>query len=95
MLSEEEMLQDLRDKMNSSNMAIILFTKTYGTDFKSCIELGMAVILNKPLLLLVERGAIIGGMLENIAVAIEYYTDKSDMNEAVDRLIKKSLRGGS
>lgn len=80
------------DKIGGSGMFLLLFNESMVEEVIPLIQMGLAIYMNKPVLLLVPEGAAIPENLLMVAKKIEYYKrDTSDMSSfgaASDRLIK-------
>lgn len=78
------------DKVQQSNVFLALFTAAYQRDPQALMQLGMAVVLDKPILLLVESGTVIPENVRRLARAIETYTSLDDVGLASKRLLRKA-----
>lgn len=79
-------LQELKDKMSKSDESIILFTRHYGEDYKSLIELGMLMILDKPFVIAIEEGALVGKYLTQLASKTFTFKDMKDFGQKLKEI---------
>lgn len=78
------------EKIESSECFLSLFTKNYKEDPVCALQLGIAILLDKPICLVVQKGEEIPGHLKKIAFAIEYFEDSpSGINDAASRIAKR------
>ena len=82
------------DKVQGSNVFLALFTAAYQRDPQALMQLGMAVVLDKPLLLLVDGDTPIPENVRRLARAIEVYQSLDDLGLATERLLKKAKELG-
>jgi hypothetical protein len=82
------------DKVNGSHVFLALFTAAYQRSPAALMQLGMAVVLDKPLLLLVDGDTKIPENVRRLARAIEVYTSLDDMAFATERLLAKAKELG-
>jgi hypothetical protein len=77
------------EKLSESAVFIALFTKAYMESPITLLQLGMAVVLDKPILLVVKRGTSIPDNVRRLARAIEEYDTDDDFQFAAERLAKR------
>ena len=80
-------------KMEQSDIFLSLVTKNYlKGDYRNCVEIGLAVFMDKPLYLLVEAGQEIPENFKRLARAIEYFIpgDIDSLTTAQNKLLKKA-----
>jgi len=77
------------DKVESSAIFVPLFTKAYSRDPRALMELGMALVLDKPIYLLVQRDTKLPENLRRLACGIEYFTAEDDVDLAATRLMQQ------
>lgn len=80
------------DKVSESAAFISLFTEAYQRDPKALMEFGMAIVLDKPVYLLVQTGTPIPDNVFRLARAIEYFDAEDDVELATRRLIQRFER---
>jgi hypothetical protein len=78
------------DKVQASAVFLALFTDAYKREPEALMQLGMATVLDKPLLLLVAADIEIPENVRRLARAIEVYTNLDDLSVATDRLLVKA-----
>jgi hypothetical protein len=76
------------DKVKDSAVFLTIFTNAYARDPAALMQLGMAVVLDKPLLLLVEEGTPIPENIKRMARAIETYRSMDDLEFATKKLLQ-------
>lgn len=77
------------EKLTDSQCFVALFSEAYQRDPVALLQLGMAVVLDKPILLLVKQGVHIPENVRRLARAIEEYNTPDDAALATERLIKR------
>ena len=82
------------DKVENSAGFLAMFTEAYKRDPSALMQLGMAVVLDKPLLLLVAAGVEIPENVRRLARAIETYSNLDDIGLATTRLLQKATELG-
>lgn len=82
------------DKVAGSAVFLALLTDAYQRDPQALMQLGMAVVLDKPLLILVAEGTPIPENVRRLARAIETYTTMDDASIAASRLLEKAKELG-
>ena len=82
-------VEKLADAMGRSAVCMTIFTQNYGKDVKSLLELAVAVMMDKPILLLVTEDVKIPDKMRKIADKIEYHDGtEADMKRAATELLK-------
>jgi hypothetical protein len=80
------------EKINESAAFISLFNEKMADEPLPCLQLGLAMLLDKPIYLLVPEGDVLPENLKKVAVRIEYYkrdlNDMTSFQEAGKRLLK-------
>lgn len=68
----------------------MLFNEQMVDDVIPIIQMGLAVYLDKPIIILAPKGALIPGNLRAMATAVEEFdpADETTMNAAVERLMR-------
>lgn len=75
-------------KLEGTDVFLSLFTEGYKEDYKCLAELGLAIMLDKPIALLVEKGTKVPENLKKIAIIEEYFGEKG-LKDATDRMMEK------
>ncbi len=87
-MSNEEFIKQEFEKVSSSNVFVSVVTNHYLADNGKCaLEMGFAVLLDKPIRLLVREGTILPKNLQKIAERIEYFKAEDDIGIAGKRLL--------
>lgn len=74
--------------IESSEVVLSLFTDNYKNCPEAVIDLGIAMLADKPIVLLVKRGTVLSENIKKVAKAIEYFETPDDISEAGRRLMK-------
>jgi hypothetical protein len=79
-------------ELGKSDVFILVFNEKMVDEVIPLIQMGLAVYMDKPIEILVPKGARIPGNLRTMAVAIEEYDpdDESTLAGAIERLSKKT-----
>lgn len=77
------------EKIEQSDIFATIFTKSYKESPQCALELGMALLLDKPLALIVIEGTPIPEGIKRAAIAIEYVKDSEDMERATMAVLTK------
>lgn len=89
----DKLTLDLREQIDSSAVAIILITENYGNDLKSCAELGMCIMLNKPMLGVIHESRREefqrNTTLRRALIDWAYFHDGESCNNAVETLLRR------
>lgn len=89
--------QDLFPKMNECGMNVVLHPKrAEDVDVKLAVEIGLGLMLDKPIILVVPYGTKVSKRMERVADAIVYgdpVTAKDALLEAIER-VGKTIDGG-
>ncbi len=74
-----------------SELFVSLYTKNYINEPICFLQIGIAMLLNKPIFLLVEEGAVPSEKIMRVTDGIEYFTkaDTASLDKAMENLIKK------
>jgi hypothetical protein len=81
-------LQRLGAKLEQSSAFLALMTEKWKEDPNCLLQLGFAMMLDKPILLAVPEGVKVPRALARVADRIEYYRSPEDYELAVERLLK-------
>ena len=76
----------LAEKLLQSKIYMALVTKNFLKDERCALEIGLAVLLDKPIYLVVKEGTSIPENLKKIAQKIEYYRGPDDIGLAAKKL---------
>ena len=94
---EQEWLQAVAkssgDMIKESKVFLSLFTANYEKDPACILQFGIAVLLDKPILLLVPKGTSIPANIKRLARSYEYYEagNNEDLKAATSRLVKSFM----
>lgn len=86
----QEYLKDLHEKLLHSGTYLGIFSDDFKENPKCLIEIGMAVMLDKPIYLFVPVGTSIPENMKRLARGIEYYTSEEDIPFLVERLKERT-----
>lgn len=75
-----------RNQIASSAIFFSLFTPNFLTDNVCALQLGVAIMLNKPIVLLVRQGTHIPEKVKKVSDYIEYF--ESDNSKSIERATK-------
>lgn len=87
-----EYAEKMAKRMGESAVCLSLFTENYKKGIDSLIQLVVAIMLDKPLYLLVEKGTVVPDKIKRIADGLEY-VDMENPDEtfaATQRLLEKA-----
>lgn len=84
----ESVYEENYRKIEESNIFLSLFNEKMGEEALPAMQLGIALLLGKPVYLLVKKGEVVPEKLRKIADRIEYYGDEAEMQEAVRRMLE-------
>lgn len=94
---EEEVKQQLREiiaesepRIKSSSIFMGLFSGSYRKDPVPLLQLALAIVMDKPVGLIVLEEETVPEHLKKIAFHIEYVKDLSEMEGATKRLLEKA-----
>lgn len=78
------------EAMERSTFVLSIFTGNYNKDPIAVLQFGLAVCLDKPIVLLVPNGVEIPENVRKVATAIEFYVagDRKSMEDATARLME-------
>lgn len=80
--------------MEHCGVFLALFSKAYEKDPTALMQLGLAVVLDKPLLILVEGETPVPENVRRLARVIERYTGLDDLDIATKRLLERARELG-
>lgn len=81
-----KVVEHSRPPMENSENFCAIVTENYLSDPQCATQMGMAIFMDKPIVLMVRIGTKIPKNLEKIAAGIVYFHDKSDIKNAQLRL---------
>ena len=92
----EKYVTNTAARMGESAFCLTLFTEDYAKGLDSMLQFACAVMLDKPLFLMVPNGVKIPKHVEKIADGIERYDpdNKDSMEQATHRLLQKAREQG-
>jgi len=88
----ETMYEENYRKIKSSEIFLSLYNSNMGNEAIPAMQLGIAILLGKPLYVLAKKGDTIPEKLKQIADHIEYYAGDADLNDAVTRMFKEHVK---
>lgn len=87
-------MRDLKEKVRSSHCFLTLFDEKMWEDPQPCLELGMAIMLDKPIYVIAPDNAHIPENLRRVSRLVETYKSLEDMKLATIRLMEHAKREG-
>lgn len=93
----EKMIADLQraarisgERIEQSAVFLSIFTENYEKDAKAILEFGLAIVLDKPIYMVVPEGTKVPENVKRVARGIEYYNrdDTESLHAATKRLLK-------
>jgi hypothetical protein len=85
---DKEYLRKTHEKIEASAVFLSLFTESYKEDPTALVQLVFAMMLEKPIYLLVQKGTKVPKAFEKICDGIEYFETKEDVTKATAKLLK-------
>ena len=84
----EKFVEGTAKQMGDSAMCLSLFTEDYKKGIDSMLQFSIAIMLDKPLFLLVKKGTVIPPKVQKIADGIEFFEDTPvDIDRAARKLL--------
>jgi hypothetical protein len=83
----ESMYEENYRKIEGSEIFLSLFNEKMGEEALPAMQLGIALLLGKPVYLLVKKGAVVPEKLGKVADRIEYYGSEEEMKESLRRML--------
>lgn len=83
-------LRRLRRKLEKSSVFLGLITENFMRDPQCLMQLGMAVVLDKPIVMIVLPGTVVPENLKRLARIIEEVQSPEDVEPAMARLIART-----
>ncbi len=93
-LPPAEYVEDLVSKMGSSAFVLSLFTEDYKEGIDSLLQFALALMLDKPLYLLVKAGTAIPEKVRRVADGIEYFGPDRALEDAAHALLALATKKG-
>lgn len=93
----EKWIVGMADRMGESAICLSIFTDDYKKGIDSLLQFAVAVMLDKPIFLLVQEGTTIPERVKRVADGIEFYkrdADGSSLKEASTRLLRQATEKG-
>lgn len=87
---DREWLRKTHEKIEGSGMFLSLFGENYKEDPTALVQLAFAMMLDKPIYIVAQEGSKIPKKFLKIAEGVEFYKDQTDVQRAVQKLIKES-----
>ena len=85
----QKVIRDSAPNIKASEILCILFTKNYMEEPYCLLQMGIAIIEDKPIYLLVQEDMILPENVKRLARKIEYYKSADDIRLASRRLFEK------
>jgi hypothetical protein len=82
------------EAITDSASFIAIYSPSFQRDPVALMQLGLAVVLDKPLYLLVVKGAVVGENICRLARHIEVAASPEDTEFATKRLLAQALKDG-
>ena len=86
----KNIILQLKETMDASAVVMLIFTPGYGEDLKSCAELGMAMMMDKPILVLKHKDKEMNNTLKRVARDWEEWGDEESMHTATEKLLSRN-----
>ncbi len=84
----EEYIRELTGKIFNNEIFLSLVTEDYIKSGQAALEIGFAVLMDKPIRLLVKEGTTLPKNLIKVAEKIEYFRAEDDVQLAGKRLLE-------
>ena len=88
-MDKETWYEQIAAKLLKSDIYLALVTNNFLKSSKCATEIGLAILLDKPISLAVQEGTYIPEKLKRIADYIEYYKGPDDIGLTAHKLVKK------
>ena len=85
----KKVLEKSKEGMDASEIFLSIYTPNFLDGPECMLQIGYALMKDKPIGLLVIEGAKVSEMLKKVAFAIEYVKTPDDVQDAVKRIITK------
>lgn len=90
----ERAVARLFEKVKGSGAFLAIVSRAMAGDGQACMEIGMAVVLDKPLYLLVKAGTPLPDNLRRMARGVEEFASTEDLEFATNRLMARAVADG-
>lgn len=97
----KEELEDLKrvaistgEKIEQSSIFLSLLSESYKTDPTTALQLGIAILLDKPIGIIAVEGAVIPKSLQKLAFSIDEAKDAEEIKGAVIRVLQAADKLG-
>jgi hypothetical protein len=88
----EEYTEKVAKQMGESAICLTLFTEKYSRDPAALIQFALAIMMDKPIYLNVEKGTNVPERVRRLADGIEYFSDPLDAMESTKRLLAQAMQ---
>lgn len=90
---DKKWLKSTHEKINGSAVFLSIFTKNYVDEPYALLQLAFAMMLDKPLYLIVPEGTKIPEKIRRAADKVEFFNpeDKKDMQAKVTKMLKEQM----
>lgn len=80
------------EKIEKSTIFLSIFSENYDREPQTILQFGLAILMDKPIFLVVPNGVKVPKNVERLAIGIEYfdYDDKASLEAATARIIEKA-----
>ena len=91
---DEEKAKTIGDRIKQSKFFLSLYTDNYETDPVCALQIGIALMLDKPIFLLVPNDKKVSNHLEKVSSHIEYFDsdDVGGLESAIDKLMQNGIK---
>ncbi len=84
----DSLILQLKESISSSHFALILLTEDYVESLEAMVQLGMIIILDKPLFVLYEKNVHLPEQLRKLAVDVAEFGGLMSIEEATQKMLK-------
>jgi hypothetical protein len=84
-------LGKMHNAIEDSTVFMSIFTESYKSDPTALVQMVFAMMLDKPIYLLVQEGTKIPAAFRKIASGIETFKDETDLHEKTKKLLKDTV----
>jgi hypothetical protein len=90
----EKFVVSTASRMDSSAFCLTLFTENYAKGLDSLLQFAVAMMMDKPIFLLVPEGVTVPANVLKVAGGIERFDpkDKASMTAATERLMRAAMQ---
>lgn len=92
----QDIVNDLAGKIDQSAFFLSLFTEKYSKDPVALMQLGMGIVLDKPIYILAPHGSTIPTNISRLAYGLFFYNpdDKTSVQDAMTELTRIARGNG-